>query len=269
MTRTRSLIAALLGCALWIASASTVSAQFLIGGPAQPGDQPGSTSHNNGNMDLTQATEIVPGFFLPKPKVWVYQGSRTISGPYQDALSSEPWAGPAPTPVTTDGNLNPPPPEGHGGPDGAVFFKAFSGNANDGAASGHLSQTFAATPGLTYRLTGWAGAEANFLGNGEFAIEFLNGGGGLLSAAVLDLNAAGLFVVNGQPFNYKEYQLQAVAPGGAVFVRARTSMVNGLPNPAGGGQAFVVDDFSLVPEPASVSVVAMGAVGLLGRRRKA
>src|SRR5689334_21852487 len=79
----------------------TAKADFLING-----------SLNNGNMDRSHATEIVPGFFLPKPNVWVYDGSRTIGGPYQDGLSSEPWAGPAPTPVTTDGNLNPPPPEG-------------------------------------------------------------------------------------------------------------------------------------------------------------
>ena len=74
-------------------------------------------STNNGNLDLTQATEIVPGFFLPKPQVWQNVGTRTISGPYEDEMSSEPWAGPAPTPVTTDGNLNPPSPEGCGGPD--------------------------------------------------------------------------------------------------------------------------------------------------------
>src|SRR6478736_3188118 len=90
------------------------NAQIIIGG-----------SVNNGNLDRTHAVEIVPGFFLPKPDVWQNIGFRTISGPYEDEMSSEPWAGPAPTPVTTDGNLNPPPPDGCGGPDCGVFLKPF------------------------------------------------------------------------------------------------------------------------------------------------
>src|SRR5262249_19091014 len=155
------------------------------------------------NLDLTHATEVVPGFFLPKPNVWVYTGSRTISGPYQDGLSSEGFAGPAPTPVTTDGNLNAPPPDGYGGPDGGAFFKAFGGNATDGAANVSLSQTFTASPGQTFILDGWAGAEANFFGTAEFDIDFLNIGGGLLGTASLNLNSNGLFVANGQAFNYK------------------------------------------------------------------
>ena len=50
-------------------------AQTIIGG-----------SVNNGNLDRTHATEVVPGFFLPKPTSWTYQGSRAISGTFQDGL---------------------------------------------------------------------------------------------------------------------------------------------------------------------------------------
>jgi PEP-CTERM motif-containing protein len=228
-------------------------------------------STNNGNLDLTQATEIVPGFFLPKPQVWQNVGTRTISGPYEDEMSSEPWAGPAPTPVTTDGNLNPPSPEGCGGPDCAVFFKAFSGNATNGAATGLLYQDNPATPGLTYVLTGWAGAEANLLvQDATFSVRFLNGANADIGGATLSLLPA-LFVPNGQPFNYKAYTVSAVAPAGAVTVRAGASMIGGLSNPAGGGQAFVIDDFTLdaVPEP---TALALGLIGLasfcsLTRRR--
>jgi hypothetical protein len=244
---------------------------YLIGGPATGSDPAGATSHNNGNLDLTHATEVVPGFFLPKPNVWTYSGSRAISGPYQDGISSEPWAGPAPTPVTTDGNLNPPPPDGFGGPDGGVFYKAFTGNTTtDGAATIHLFQDFAASPGLTYTLDGWAGAEANMLGTGVFAIDFFNGVGGLISSQTLNLNTAGLFVANGQPFNYKEYSLSAIAPVGAVTVRARSSLLDGLSNPLGGGQAFVVDDFTftVVPEPSVISLAVLGLAGLVLHRRK-
>src|SRR6185369_10645422 len=74
-------------------------AQILIGG-----------SVRNGNLDRTHAVEIVPGFFLPQPNGWINNAFRTVTGPYFDDLSSEPWAGPAPTPETTDGNLNGPPP---------------------------------------------------------------------------------------------------------------------------------------------------------------
>lgn len=52
-------------------------------------------------------------------------------------------------------------------------------------------------------------------------------------------------------------------------------MIGGLGNPQGGGQAFVVDDFTLeaVPEPASGTLTMIGMLGALrfarGRRRKA
>ena len=226
-------------------------------------------SLNNGNLDRTHAVEIVPGFFLPQPNVWINSAFRTSTGPYFDDLSSEPWAGPAPTPVTTDGNLNPPSPEGFGGPDGGVFFKAFSGSATN-KANGSLYQDNPATPGLTYTLTGWAGAEANYLAGGSFfALDFLNGANAVIGGASLDLVAAGLFVPNGQPFNYKQYSVQGTAPAGTVTVRARISMVDGISNPAGGGQAFVVDDFTLsVPEPSIISLSALGLGSLLMLRRK-
>ena len=100
----------------------------------------------NGNLDRTHAVQIVPMFFLPQPDDWVAVGTRAISGPYNDELSSEPWAGPAPTPVTTDGLLNPPPPIGCSGPDCGVFFKPFTGNAVDGAMTADLIRTFPPPP---------------------------------------------------------------------------------------------------------------------------
>lgn len=214
---------------------------------------------SNGNLDQTYQQEIVPGFFLPKPLDWVNDGVRTISGPYEDEMSSETWAGPAPTPVTTDGV---------DGDDWGVFFKPFSGNETDGAATGHLYQDVPATPGVRYTLTGWAGAEANALmGDAEFAVEFLDGGGGLLGGTTLSLLPT-LFVVNSQPFNYKQYSVTAVAPAGAVTVRARASMIDAMSNPAGGGQAFVVDDFVLVPEPTTLALAGLGLAALVGLRRR-
>lgn len=244
-------------------AASSAEAAILIGG-----------STNNGNLDLTYAQEIVPGFFLPKPQVWVNIGTRALAGPYEDEMSSEPWAGPAPTPVTTDGNLNPPPPGGCGGPDCAVFFKPFSGNTANGAATGHLYQDVAGTPGVLYTMTGWAGAEPNALmGGAEFAIEFLGAGDSLISSVVLNLLPT-LFIDNDEPFDYKQYTLMGVAPVGTLEVRIRASMISAMSNPAGGGQAFVVDDFTLtsdtssIPEPGTLALLSLGLAGLVVSRRR-
>jgi hypothetical protein len=155
-----------------------------------------------------------------------------------------------------------------------VFFKSFTGGGANGAATGHLFQDNPGTPGELYTLTGWAGAEANFLAErAEFAIEFLDAGNNLLGATVLDLLAAGLLTDNGLPFDYKEYMVAAVAPAGTATVRVRASFINGTANPAGGGQAFVVDDFTLtsgarVPEPGTLALIALGMIALVRASRR-
>lgn len=231
----------------------------------------------NGNLDLTEAVEIIPDFFSPKPKDWVNNGTRTLTGAYEDEMSSEPWAGPAPTPLTTDGSANGPRPEGCDGLDCAVFFKSFTGNlATGNLASGHLYQDVAAIAGQTYTLEGWAGAEANFVADeAVFRLLFFTAGDVFLGGATLDLFAAGLQTPNGQAFNYKKYSLQAEAPAGTAKVRALVSFIDGYANPAGGGQAFVVDDFTLddgtggeVPEPATGLLMGAGLAAVAWARRR-
>ena len=114
----------------------------------------------NGNLDQTYPQLVVdnpdPGppfdLFLPKPLGWVNEGTRAITGPFEDELSSEPWAGPAPTPVTTDGSGFPSP-DGCNGLDCGVFFKAFTGATANGPTTAHLYQDNPATPGARYTLT--------------------------------------------------------------------------------------------------------------------
>jgi hypothetical protein len=48
-------------------------------------------------------------------------------------------------------------------------------------------------------------------------------------------------------------------------------MIGATNNPAGGGQAFVVDDFTLesgIPEPATVALGLIGMFGLVGLLRR-
>jgi hypothetical protein len=221
----------------------------------------------NGDLDRTYNQVIFPGLELPKPATWINVGNRSITGPYEDELSSENWAGPAPTPVTRNGFNET---TGHfNRQDWGVFFKPFSGNPVDGAATGHLYQDVPALTGWIYTLTGWAGAEANFMAaDAQFAIDWIGAGGGVMGSVVLSLMPT-LTVPNAQPFNYKQYTVTGIAPVGATHVRARISMIDGMPNPAGGGQAFVVDDFVMtaVPEPGTIAALGLGAL-LLARRRK-
>jgi hypothetical protein len=236
----------------------------------------------NGSMDLTVPyanNPSVPTDRAPQPASWQVIGTKTVSGAYNDPLSSEPWSGPAPTPVTTGGTGLP---YGTGtgcdGLDCGVFFKPFGGNLTTGdLATGHLRQSVLATAGLPYKFSGWAGAEANYSGlivgtqtQTQLAIDFLGPGFALLSTASLDLQAAGLGTPNGQSFNYQKFSVSGVAPAGTLFARARVSMIDAYANPAGGGQALVVDDFSLqqVPEPASLLMAGLSLIGALSLRRR-
>jgi len=211
------------------------------------------TNPNLDNLDPPGTQQLGP-----TPSDWVVAASRGGVPGFTDGASSEPWA-----------NHNP---SGTSG----LFFKAFLGNPpwdpTAGAVDVDLYQDNPGTPGQNYKLVGWAGAEPNYSGlhtpgaNSIFALDFYNGAT-LLSSAPLDLEAAGLGTSGNTGLNWQRFSISAVAPAGTNIVRARASMLGGVffQDP---GQAFVVDQFSLVPEPTSLMLGFIGVLGLVGLVRR-
>jgi hypothetical protein len=158
-----------------------------------------------------------------------------------------------------------------------LFFKPFQG-ATTNKITASLYQDNPATPGTLYTLTGWAGAGTSYIGltdatvKSEFHLQFLDGASVVIGNTTLDLVAAGLGTGAPTPpaggFGYHPFTLSATAPAGTVSVRALATMIDAYNNPLGGDQAFVVDAFSLVPEPSIITLAGLGTLALIFRRRK-
>jgi hypothetical protein len=209
---------------------------------------------SNGNLDATGISSQV----LATPVGWVATASRAVLGPNNDGMSSEGFAN-----VFAPGGFG-------------LFFKPFQGTAAD-RITASLYQDNPATPGLTYTLTGWAGAGAGYIGltdptvRSEFHLQFFNAANTMIGDSTLNLLVNGQHVLgaaNGNAFGYFNYTLSATAPAGTTSVRALATMIGAYGNPAGGDQAFVVDAFTLVPEPSTISLAVLGLGGLLAHRRR-
>jgi len=232
------------GCAMVMLLVGSARAQNLL---------------TNGDLDVTSVTTQAGA----TPTGWNATASRTVSGSFNDGMSSENFAN-----VLQPGGFG-------------LFFKPFQGDTTgvNGKVSATLSQTVAGSPGLPYTLRGWAGAEANYVGltdatvGSTFHIDFLNAAlTPIGTGATLDLRTAGLG--QGAPtspatgFGYHPYTLTATSPAGTAFVTVSANETNAYGNPAGGGQAYVVDSFSLtVPEPASLGACSLLGLAALRRRR--
>jgi len=189
---------------------------------------------------------------LATPTGWSVTATRSISGAFTDGASSEPWA-----------NSSAGDPSGTFG----LFFKPFQGNLTDGNLTVNLFQDNPGTPGVSYTLTGWARAEAGYSGltdplttKSQFALEFLDAGSSVIGGSVLDLFTAGLGGTD------SSYSVSATAPAGTVGVRSRVSMIDAYGT--SGGQAFIVDAFTLVPEPSTFALFGLGFAGLAIMRRR-
>jgi hypothetical protein len=210
---------------------------------------------SNGNLDSV----AVGPQTLATPVGWGVNSFRPVTGPFPDGCSSETFAN-----VLAPGGFG-------------LFFKAFQGVTTN-KITVDLYQNNPGTPGVDYTLTGWAGAEANYIGltdstvKSEFHLTFLGSTSNILGSATLDLVAAGLGVGAPTPpasgFAYHPFTLSAVAPAGTVTVQAGAIMIDAYNNPLGGGQAFVVDSFTLVPEPSVISLAVLGMAGVLAFRRR-
>lgn len=211
---------------------------------------------SNADLNATSVSTMIGA----TPTGWDAAATRVNTGVFNDGLSSEGFAN---QPTSAAGQFG-------------VFFKPFSGGSLAGGnfVTASLTQFVPGTPGLPYTLTGYAGAGAGYIGlsdptvTSKFKLEFLSGAFTPIGAAELDLVAAGLGTPNGNNFQYKQFNLSAVAPAGTVFVRVGAEMGNAYGNPAGGDQAFVVDNFSLtVPEPTSLAFLGLAGVMCVRRRK--
>ena len=206
------------------------------------------------------------------PLSWTASSFKSATGVFNDGLSSEGFA-----------NVLQPLGDCTGSGCG-TFFKPFQGSLLDATltppgpnlVSSVISQDVAGSAGSTYTLTGWAGAEANYIGRtdptvkSQFIVQFLNASNTVIGSSTIDLNTLGLGT-SGLPFGYAQYSVGGTAPAGTATVRSIAQMLNAYGNPAGGGQAFVVDSFDLeksVPEPASIVLGLIAAVGMFGLARR-
>jgi hypothetical protein len=93
-------------------------------------------------------------------------------------------------------------------------------------------------------------------------LEYLDGANAVLGASELDIDT----VYNAQAAGtWQQFSVGGVAPAGTASLRVSAQFLGGVFQTSNPQSAFV-DDFTLVPEPASLSLLALGGLALLRRR---
>lgn len=211
----------------------------------------------NGDLDILGAAGA-NGQLNPGPDGWVINAQKTLSGAFADGADSETFC-----------NVQQP------GGDG-LFFKPFQGTTNantslDDLLSVYFYQDNPSSPGTKYTLSGYASCEANFCelvgpAPGQaapttfFTVQFLDGGGNVISSNVFDLLSNNLST-NGAGAMTQLTTPQYTAPAGTVTVRAGATLLNAYGT--SGSQSFFVDAFDLEAVlPAGAPVITNQPAGI-------
>jgi len=141
-----------------------------------------------------------------------------------------------------------------------TFYMADGGGSGAGAGE---YQIVPGTAGSTYQLTVQSGAQAWWLPYGEMRIIFLDSGDSQLSESIQSTVDPAVY---GQNYDiahpWSQYSLTAVAPSDTAFVKVEFAEPNGT-----GTVWFDNAVLTVVPEPSTVGILAVGGVAMLGRRR--
>jgi hypothetical protein len=155
------------------------------------------------------------------------------------------------------------------GPGLGLWLRPFVTTVPNGDAT--LSQTVSILPGRELTFSGWSRWEANYVGGVPatptdtlMEMQFLDAGNNPVGAPItLDLRTEQM-----NDNTWRFHDMTATAPLGATQLRV-SAIANDMFNSTGAQSAFF-DDFSVtsVPEPASLMLVCLGMLSLLGLDRR-